>query len=216
MYERGYVDDGLEPERKLEICEDVSLILDLDGKDCLGFIFGALSEFDFEAPENAAVWSGPRFDVPALGIEQGTVGLIAATARLILGTLRTPDRVLFDAALAAGDREEALPLWEACLAEGNELARYAVGYTLLALDRPEEAHEQLKRYSALVRRNAWAWCYLVRRASSSKTGKAPSPRTAKRSTPQPPARSTPTQRIDFSRAAPSPRVRLRRELDGRA
>jgi predicted Zn-dependent protease len=51
-------------------------------------------------------------------------------------------------------------LWQACLAEGNELARYALGYTLLDLDRPREAHEQLKRYSALVRRNAWAWCYL--------------------------------------------------------
>ena len=54
----------------------------------------------------------------------------------------------------------ALPLWEECLAEGNELARYALGYTLLELDRPREAHEQLRRYSALVRRNAWAWCYL--------------------------------------------------------
>lgn len=160
VYERGYVDDGLEPERKLELCEHVSLVLDLESKECVGFIFGALSEFDFEAPKNAAVWTGPRFDVPALGIDRGTVGLVAATARLILGTLRTPDRVLFDAALAASDPEEALSLWEACLAEGNELARYAVGYTLLALDRPRGAHDQLKRYSALVRRNAWAWCYL--------------------------------------------------------
>ena len=160
VYERGYVDDGLEPERQVEICEHVSLILDLDGERCVGFIFGALSEFDFEAPENKVVWAGPRFDVPALGVEQGTIGLIAATARLVLGELRTPDRVLFDAAVDAEDRGEALALWEACLAEGNELARYALGYTLLALDRPREAHEQLKRYSALVRRNAWAWCYL--------------------------------------------------------
>ena len=50
VYERGYVDDGLEPERKVEICEHVSLILDLAGKECVGFIFGPLSEFDFEAP----------------------------------------------------------------------------------------------------------------------------------------------------------------------
>ena len=160
VYERGYVDDGLEPERKLELCGHVSLMLSIDGKECVGFIFGGLSEFDFEAPENAAVWSGPRFDVPAFGIEQGTIGLIGATARMVLGTLRTPDRVLFDAAVSAPDPASALPLWEECLAEGNELARYALGYTLLALDRPREAHEQLKRYSALVRRNAWAWCYL--------------------------------------------------------
>jgi ADP-ribosyl-[dinitrogen reductase] hydrolase len=160
VYERGYVDDGLEPEREVEICEHVSLILDLDGTDCVGFIFGKLSEFDFEAPENAAVWTGPRFDVPALGVEQGTVGLVAATARLVLGNLRTPDRILFDAAVRAKDQNEALALWEECLAEGNELARYAVGYTLLALGRPREAHEELKRYSSFVRRNAWAWCYL--------------------------------------------------------
>jgi predicted Zn-dependent protease len=62
--------------------------------------------------------------------------------------------------VSTADPEQALALWEACLAEGNELARYAVGYTLLELDRPREAHEHLKRYSALVRRNAWAWCYL--------------------------------------------------------
>lgn len=160
VYERGYVEDGLEDERKVEICSDVWLMLDLDGRRCIGFIFGRLSEFDFEAPENAAVWTGPRFDVPVLDVEQGTVGLIAATARLVLGDLRTPDRVLFDAAVRSRDSEEALALWEACLAEGNELARYAIGYTLLELDRPREAHEQLKRYSALVRHNAWAWCYL--------------------------------------------------------
>lgn len=160
VLERGYVDDGLEEERKVEICENVWLALDLEGEECVGFILGPLSEFDFEAPENAAVWTGPRFDVPALGVEHGTVGLVAATARLVLGDLRTPDRVLFEAAVRAEDPNEALALWEACLEEGNELARYAVGYTLLTLGRPQEAHEQLKRYSALVRRNAWAWCYL--------------------------------------------------------
>jgi hypothetical protein len=161
VFERGFCDDGLEPERGIELCEHVSLMLDLDRERCVGFIFGGLSEFDFEAPENAIVWKGPRFDVPAFGIEQGTVGLIAATARLVLGELRTPDRVLFDAALLAQDPNDALAAWEACLAEGNELARYAIGYTLLDLDRPREAHEQLRHYSALVRHNAWAWCYLA-------------------------------------------------------
>jgi ADP-ribosyl-[dinitrogen reductase] hydrolase len=160
VYERGYVDDGLEPERQVEICEHVSLVLDLAGERCVGFIFETLSEFDFDAPANAVVWTGPRFGIPALGIDHGTIGLIAATARLVLGELRTPDRVLFDAALRAEDLDEALALWQGCLAEGNELARYALGYTLLDLDRPREAHDQLKRYSALVRRNAWAWCYL--------------------------------------------------------
>ena len=43
------IDDGLEPERKVEICEHVWLILDLAGKECVGFTFGPLSEFDFEA-----------------------------------------------------------------------------------------------------------------------------------------------------------------------
>ncbi len=160
VLERGYCEDGLEPQRQIEICQHVSLILDLDGRECVGFSFGDLSGFDFEAPANHMVWTGPRFDVPALGIEQGTVGLIAATARLVLADLRTPDRVLFDAAVHTPDPTEALELWDACLAEGNELARYALGYTLLKLGRAREAHEQLRRYSALVRENAWAWCYL--------------------------------------------------------
>jgi ADP-ribosyl-[dinitrogen reductase] hydrolase len=108
VLERGYVDDGLEPERQVEICGDVSLVLDLDGEACVGFIFGTLSEFDFDAPENAVVWSGPRFDIPALGIELGTIGLIAATARLVLVELRTPDGVRFDAALGRGLRGGAL------------------------------------------------------------------------------------------------------------
>jgi hypothetical protein len=75
---------------------------------------------------------------------------------------RTPDRVLFDAAADTRDPQEALELWEACLGQDNELARYALGYTLLGLGRACEAHKHLRRYSALVRRNAWAWCYLGR------------------------------------------------------
>jgi ADP-ribosyl-[dinitrogen reductase] hydrolase len=160
LLERPYFYDGLEPDREVEICEHVRLVLDLDSSRCVGFWVGGLSEFDFEAPENRAVWTGPRFDVPALGIEEGTIGLIAATARLTLGSLRTPDRVLFDAAVQTKNRAEALELWQACLAEGNELARFAVGYTLVELGRAEEAHEHLKRYSAYARRNAWAWCWL--------------------------------------------------------
>jgi ADP-ribosyl-[dinitrogen reductase] hydrolase len=160
VHEREFAWDGLEPSRELEICEDVRLMFDTPNGRCVGFFLGGLSHFEFEAPQNAAIWTGPRFDIPPLGIEQGTVGLIAATVRLAIGGLRTPDRVLFDAALAAGNTEDALELWEACLQAGNELARYSLGYTLLHLDRPAEAHEPLKRYSANVRGNSWAWCYL--------------------------------------------------------
>jgi ADP-ribosyl-[dinitrogen reductase] hydrolase len=160
VLERDYCEDGIEPERVIDICEQAAILLDPAGARCIGFVVRGLSEFDFEGMANAAVWSGPRFDVPALGIRQGTVGLVAATTRLVLGDLRTPDRVLFDAAVNARDREEALTLWQACLDEGNELARYALGYTQLELGRPREAHDQLKRYSVLVPRNAWAWCYL--------------------------------------------------------
>jgi ADP-ribosyl-[dinitrogen reductase] hydrolase len=160
VHEREYAFDDLEPARSIEICDGVRLMLDLESERCVGFAMRGFASFDFESPANGAVWRGPRFDVPPLGIEQGTVGLIAATARLVLGDLRTPDRVLFDRAVAAGHNEEALLLWQACIEQGNELARYALGYTLLAQGRPAEAREQLKRYSSMVRANAWAWCYL--------------------------------------------------------
>jgi len=160
VHERAFVFDDLEPARCVEVCDQVRLMLDLSADRCVGFVMNGLSCFAFEAPENAVVWGRPRFDVPALGIEQGTVGLIAATARLLLAGLRTPDRVWFDQALAAGESEEAIELWQACLDEGNELARYALGYTLLNHGRALEAKEQLKHYSSLVRWNAWAWCYV--------------------------------------------------------
>ncbi len=160
VHEREYAFDDLEPARSIEICDGVRLMLDLESERCVGFAMRGFASFDFESPANAAVWRGPRFDVPPLGIEQGTVGLIAASARLVLGDLRTPDRVLFDRAVAAGQSEKALLLWQACLEQGNELARYALGYTLLDQGRPAEAREQLKHYSSIVRANAWAWCYL--------------------------------------------------------
>jgi hypothetical protein len=74
VLERGYCEDGLEPQRQIEICEHVSLVLDLEAQECVGFTFGDLAGFDFEARASQSVWTGPRFDVPALGIAQGPSG----------------------------------------------------------------------------------------------------------------------------------------------
>jgi predicted Zn-dependent protease len=40
------------------------------------------------------------------------------------------------------------------------MALFAVGYTLMELDRPAEAAEPLRRYSRLNENNAWAWLWL--------------------------------------------------------
>lgn len=161
LIERAFTDDGIESDRVVEITSNADLLFAEPRGRCIGFRLGGLSETDFESSENAALWVGPRFDVPPLGLERASVGLVAATTRMVLGPLRTPNRVLFDLALDASG-EKALDLWRLCLAEGDEMARFAVGYTLLDLGEHREAHEQLRHYSHLVRTNSWAWVYLGR------------------------------------------------------
>jgi hypothetical protein len=159
VIDRRYTDDGLEDDRYLEIVPKVDLLFAEDRRTCIGFRLGGLSGFDFEAPRNGAIWVGPRFDVPPLGVREATVGVVAAAARMILGRLATPNRFYFDLAIGRED-EEGLALWRACLAEGDEMARFGLGYTLLGLDQPREAHHHLRHYSCLVPGNSWAWCWL--------------------------------------------------------
>lgn len=161
----GRVSDGALEEDWVRVGEDFRYLLDPRSRQVYGFDLFNVSEFDFDDPQYEAIWRPPLFDAPILGLSGASAGLIAAAARLTYGDEDTPNRVLFHAALDAqerGGRQAALELWQACLATGDEMARFAVGYTLAGLGRFREAHDALRHYCRTDENNAWAWVWLGR------------------------------------------------------
>lgn len=125
----------------------------------VGFKVLGFSGFDPETPEVDEIWSGPRFDVPALGLRDSTAGEIVLAARPFLGGQSTINRVYFNSAMNA-EGEEAEKLWRYCLQAGDLMAHYSLGYTLYELGRYREAYRHLRAYTELVPAYGWAWCWL--------------------------------------------------------
>jgi tetratricopeptide (TPR) repeat protein len=112
------------------------------------------------------IWDGPRFAVPTLGLADASIGEIVLAAQTTF-TASTPDVVLFDRAVEAGDAsdwEESEGWWRLCLATGDLRAHFGLGYTLVELGRPREAFGHLRVYSELVPGLAWAWLWRGRAA----------------------------------------------------
>ena len=131
------------------------------GGPIIGFKVVDFSDFDAEA--EAAIFAGPRFDIPALGLRNVSAGEIVLAAAPFLGGRDTIDRLYFDAAIDA-DGDEALHHWIAALQAGNSMAHYGAGYTLLELGRDHEAYRHLRAYTDVVPRDPWAWAYRARAA----------------------------------------------------
>lgn len=125
----------------------------------IGFKVLGFSSFDPEDPEVEEIWSGPRFDVPTLGLRDSTAGEIVLAARHFLGGQSTINRVYFNAAMHA-EGEEAEKLWRYCLQAGDLMAHYSLGYTLYELGRYREAYRHLRAYTELVPADGWAWSWL--------------------------------------------------------
>lgn len=167
----GRVDDGLPPAQYRLLEEDESIHFLLDGPDAgpvIGFRVVEPHEVDVLALESEEVWSGPRFDVPALGLVGVSVGeiLLAVQARYREDE-PTADVVYFHAAIAAGDEYgEGLLAAERnfrlALEAGDMKALFGLGYTLVDAGRPREAYGALRRYTELTPFNAWAWFWLGR------------------------------------------------------
>jgi len=128
--------------------------------------FGVEDLYSFELPPaDQRLVSWLRFDAPTLGLTAGSAEQVILAARAALGGSSTPDVVLFDMAVAAGDRgdlEKSELFWRQCLAAGDVKGHFGLGYTLCDLDRHREAYGHLLAYTRIVPGNGWAWTWLGR------------------------------------------------------
>jgi len=116
-------------------------------------------------PADRPLVSWLRIDAPSLGVSGGTAEEVILAARAALDGQSTPDVVLFDMAVAAGDRgdlEQSELLWRQCLAAGDMKGHFGLGYTLCDLGRHREAYGHLLAYTRIVPHNGWAWTWLGR------------------------------------------------------
>jgi hypothetical protein len=157
----GTVSDGLVEGQCLtvESCDLVYVVEDPECGPVLGFEIWELSEFELP-DDDPAVWDGPRFAVPRLGLEHASAGEIVLATLAQLGDEPTAGALHFHAAINAPSAEEALPHWELALDAGEMRAHYGLGYTLVGVGRPDRAYAHLRRYTELAPANAWAWCWL--------------------------------------------------------
>ena len=165
--EFGRVDDGQPSENWDGVTEEFGWYRDGSEGPVLGFKILEFSAFDPEATEVEAIWDGPRFDVPLLGLTAATAGEIVVAARPLLGDANTINRAFFEAAIAEqDDPQEALALWLACLQAGDSMAHFALGYTLYDLGRFHEAYRHLRHYTEIAPCNSWNWCWFGKAAEA--------------------------------------------------
>jgi tetratricopeptide (TPR) repeat protein len=163
--EFGRVDDGQPSENWVRVSDELGFLYEESDGRVLGFKVLGFSEFDVDDPEVAEIWSGPRFDVPMLGLGDASAGEIIVAAGAFFGDTPSINRIYFNAA-AGKSGEEALQLWLACLESGDSMAHFAVGYTLLELGRHREAYRHLRHYVELAPAGSWNWCWFGRAAQA--------------------------------------------------
>ncbi len=129
-----------------------------------GFVAEEVSQHDPDEL-SGAVWDGPRFDVPTLGLKRVTAGEILLPADVAFQT-STADVKCFDLAVSKEDPDEAERIWRSCLQIGEMKAHFGLGYTLFELKRYDEAYNHLRFYPTLCPHNAWAWCWYGKAAQA--------------------------------------------------
>lgn len=159
----GVVMDRQGHDRWRAASDEFGWFLDRPGGRPIGFKIVDFSVFD---PSGLpAVFEGPRFDVPALGLRAVSAGECALALPTFLGGQSTLDRRLFDAAMEASG-EQAVHLWLATLQAGNCMAHYGAGYSLLDVGEPRAAYRHLRAYTELVPNDAWAWAFRAKAAAA--------------------------------------------------
>lgn len=159
-YEFGTVDDGQPSENWLGLSEQVGFLMASPFGPVIGFCVKEFSELDLDDEDHEPMWTGPRFDVPVLGLRDVCAADICLGARAYLDDEPTVNRAFFRSAMEAEDADEALMFWRVCLESGDLMAHYALGYTLCDLGRHREAYNHLRAYTEIVPSNSWAWCWL--------------------------------------------------------
>ncbi|MDQ3647603.1 MAG: tetratricopeptide repeat protein [Actinomycetota bacterium] len=161
--EVGSVDDGQPAEHWLGLSDQVGFLMASPFGPVIGFCVKDFSELDLDEDDHEPMWSGPRFDVPVLGLRDASAAEVCLAARAYLDGEPTINRVYFHAAVEAGSEDkldEALPNWRMCLEAGDLTAHYGLGYTLHELGRHREAYRHLRAYTEITPSSSWAWCWL--------------------------------------------------------
>ncbi|MCW3041337.1 MAG: hypothetical protein JWM31_3242 [Solirubrobacterales bacterium] len=140
------------------ITETFAHLLDAPDGRTVGFGVHAFHSFDADDPEVAAIWSGPRFTAPVLGLAGASAGEIVVAARRHFDGRDSLNRAIFGVALGSSG-EDALLHWTHCLEAGDAMAHHALGYTLLDLGRAAEAYAHLRHYTEIAPEGAWNWCF---------------------------------------------------------
>lgn len=156
--EFGRIDDGQPADHFERVGEQVGVLVDGPRRRPVGFTLLRVSDYDPDAPENAANWKGPRFDVPQLGLSHAAVNEIFVATRALYGDEPSLNRVLFSQAVDAKGAE-AYDLWLRCLQAGDGMAHFALGYTLLEMQRFPEAYRHLRHYTEISPNQPWNWAY---------------------------------------------------------
>src|SRR4051794_23564202 len=157
--EFGRVDDGQPSECWRGISHEFGYLHDGPSGPVVGFKVVDVSELDLDSGELAPIWSGPRFDVPVLGLRSATAGEVVLASRVLFGQHSTINRAYFSEAIDA-EGEQALGLWLACLQAGDSMAHFGLGYTLYELGRFAEAYRHLRHYTEISPAGPWNWCWL--------------------------------------------------------
>lgn len=161
--EFGSVDDGQPAGAWRVIEEQVGFLFEKDR--CIGFRVEGFSAFDPNLAAFEALWAGPRFDVPQLGLRDVAAGDICVAGFVVYADEPTLNRCYFGQAVAAGGEDkhaEAANLWRCCLEAGDAMAHYGLGYALYDLEDFRGAYRHLRAYTEVTPSNAWAWSWLGR------------------------------------------------------
>ncbi len=161
--EFGRVDDAQPPDNWRGVCRQFGFLCDGPEGPEVGFKVLDYSDFDPDDPEAAEIWSGPRFDVPLLGLSDVSAGEVVLATRALLGHTSTINRKYFNKA-AQAKGEEAVGLWLACLEAGDHMAHFGLGCALYEQGRHQEAYRHLRHYTEIAPHGSWNQCWFGKAA----------------------------------------------------
>ena len=169
--EFGRVPDGQHPGCWRPVDEHFAYFVPRRKRHPRGFHVHHFDEFDPYAPEVEAIWDGPRFAAPLLGLDAATAGEVIVAARAHLGDEPTINRVYFGSATnTRGD--EAIGFWRCCLEAGDGMAHFALGYTLFELGPPRTASNRIFCGQARMKQISLFFLYILPRRDARKNGTA--------------------------------------------
>src|SRR3954470_21455526 len=99
--EFGVVDDGQPSENWIGLSEQGGLLMASPFGPVIGFFVKEFSELDLDDEDHEPMWTGPRFDLPVLGLRDVCAAEICLAAKAYLDDEPTVNRAFFHSAIAA-------------------------------------------------------------------------------------------------------------------